>query len=234
MSEEKIFREKFAKAMTIVLWTAFAWGEVAGITHAFRQHGRDDGFSAIYTPPLAWWRSVELFWHTSQAASKPYPDLTTEELDVLSRLSAKAMEQPLTSADLDEYKGVAASYAKRTGRPVDHRELDLLLEAIRLPLAYNRELGRCLLHSIDNKQPFISIELQRLREQMTVAGARATKLEADFRRLESAAYGTIWTDEFGRQYHPLSRREVIEGLKRNEIAGDNFRKFAASVDELLR
>jgi len=47
----------------IVLGILFAWLELAGIGHAFWRHGVGDGFKALIFPPLAWYRSVEIFTH---------------------------------------------------------------------------------------------------------------------------------------------------------------------------
>jgi hypothetical protein len=48
---------------TVILYIAITWGEVVGIVHAFRQHSAGDGFSAVFIPPVAWYRGLEFFWH---------------------------------------------------------------------------------------------------------------------------------------------------------------------------
>lgn len=58
-------------ALFTILWTiigisttgAFVWLEFGGIFHAFSRHGMSDGLLAVFVPPVAWYRSIEYFWH---------------------------------------------------------------------------------------------------------------------------------------------------------------------------
>jgi|ERR1700675_905626 len=231
--------------LTTVTWIALGWIELAGIVHAFKDHGVGDGFAAVVVPPWAWYRSVEFFWHHTRAVDNSatnsthtdgsYPPLNAEEQDVVSRVFSKAMKEPLTDDDLRAYKQELVSYGTRTGKPVIGSDVKQLLELARLGSAYHRELGRCLLASIDQRKPFISPELEELRDRMKESGmVRASKLDADFRNLDSAARGTTLTDEFGHEHYPPTRDDVIRDLKEDDIVDDNFNRVATIVDEVAK
>jgi hypothetical protein len=219
--------------LTTVIWLAVGWGELGGTVHAFKGHGVGDGFAAVVVPPWAWYRSVEFFWHhphavdnsakTSSHTDGSYPPLNAEEQDVISRVFSKAMKEPLADDDLSAYKHELVSYGARTGKPITGSDVKQLLELARLGSAYHRELGRCLLASIDQGKPFISPELEELRGRMKESGiVRASRLDADFRNIDSAARGTTLTDEFGHEHYPPTRDDVIRDLKEDDIGDDNF------------
>lgn len=50
------------------------WGEFGGIYHAFKAHGNIDGCIAVATPPYAWFRSMELFFHKDSDVVVGYMD----------------------------------------------------------------------------------------------------------------------------------------------------------------
>jgi hypothetical protein len=85
--------------------------------------------------------------------------------------------------------------------------------------------------AFDTKQPFFSRDLEKLAEEVRGLGFRESKLEADRRRVLSCAGQTPWIDEFGRPYHPLSREEILNGMRTWEVAKDNFSKLFSSMKE---
>lgn len=230
--------------VSFVLWTIIVWGEIVGNVHAFRQHGVRDGFAAVFVPPWAWYRGIEFFRHrnienqnsstaTAQesTAQESFPPPTADEQDALSKISSKALEQPLTDEDLRLYKHIATEYGARTGRQVSRPEVEQFLHIMKVTIDYKRELGRCLLASIDQKQLFISAELEDLREKMRQIGMRAEQLEIDFRKIESAGNQTPFSDEHGHEYYPLTREAVVQGLRQVDVADENFKKMAAILQE---
>jgi hypothetical protein len=231
--------------LTTITWLAFGWVELGGIVHAFKDHSVGDGFAAVVVPPWAWYRSVEFFWHhthgvednatNSSHTDGSFPPLNAEEESVVSRVFSKALKEPLTDDDLSEYKQELRSYAARTGKPVTGSDVKQFLDLARLGSAYHRELGRCLLASIDQGKPFISPKLEEPRDRMKASGTvRASRLDADFRNIDSAAHGTTLKDEFGHEHYPPTRDDVIRDLKEDDIVDDNFNRAAAIVDELAR
>src|SRR3990172_7468286 len=97
------------------------WGETVGLVHAFRQHGVRDGWAAVFVPPVAWWRGIEFFFHQYPPvpqAAKDWPHFTTEELNIVSRVSGKAVNQPLSESDLTDLRSAIRSYTHRTGTPL--------------------------------------------------------------------------------------------------------------------
>ena len=46
------------------------WGETGGVVHAFRRHGVGDGWAAVFVPPLALYRGIEMFFHHAPPISQ--------------------------------------------------------------------------------------------------------------------------------------------------------------------
>lgn len=225
-----------SKLLSLIVWTVVIWGEFVGNVHAFRQHGVRDGFAAFFVPPWSWYRGMEFFWHKPRADNETvreaeYPALNAEEESVVSRTLSKAMREPLTENDLTAYRQALSHYAKRTGNPLTRRDFEQFSEAARISSEYHREMARCLLLSIDQKKSFISTELERLRKIIEDTGlVRKTKLDADFRNIDSAVNGTTVTDEFGHEHYPITRDEVLQKLKQDDIVDDNMKRITAFVE----
>lgn len=49
--------------LTGVLYIALTWGEIGGIYHSVTKHSTGDVILTFAIPPLAWYRSLEFFWH---------------------------------------------------------------------------------------------------------------------------------------------------------------------------
>ena len=64
----KFFERVFGTFLGILLATFFLYGEGAGIYHAFKKHDIGDGLIAVFIPPYAWYRSLEIWWHDDFAA----------------------------------------------------------------------------------------------------------------------------------------------------------------------
>ncbi|MBC8484578.1 MAG: hypothetical protein H8D45_00875 [Bacteroidetes bacterium] len=48
---------------TTILGLGFIWIEFGGLYHSFKKHSLAEGVIATFIPPVAWYRSVEFFWH---------------------------------------------------------------------------------------------------------------------------------------------------------------------------
>ena len=68
----------------------------------------------------------------------------------------------------------------------------------------------------------------------TLGSIRPEKLEADYRKIESVAYGRPWTDEFGQQFEPLTKEDILETLKHLDIQDENFRNMAEVMREVAQ
>lgn len=236
--------EKLASLLSgvfyFLLMLGILWGEVVGTGHAFWKHSITDGLAAIALPPWAWYRGAEFFWHNKledqskeEKPPRDYPPTTAEEEDALNRISSKALEQPLTQDDLALYRNVVVKYGTRTGNLVLQPEIVEFLEIRKITSQYKRELGRCLLVSISSRRPFESTELKSLREQMQKQGLMAkAKLDSDIRKLKGAANGTATINEQGVEYAPLTREDVLQGLKNVDMVDENFRRMAAVLQEI--
>ena len=63
--------------------------------------------------------------------------------------------------------------------------------------------------------------------------ARESKLDADFRNIDSAATGSTFTDEFGHQHYPITRDKVLAKLKEEDVVDENLKKISAIVEESI-
>jgi hypothetical protein len=225
--------------VTLIFWTFIGWGEIAGTVHAFRQHGIGDGAAALFVPPWAWYRGAEFFWHKNAPANVTaqefdYPPLNAEEQSVVSKFISKAMHDPLDANDLAAYREVLLQYAKRTGRQSGREEFEQLTRWLKLSSEYHREIARCLLLSIDQQKPFVSTDLERLRDKVRETGlVREAKLDADFRNIDSAARGSTFTDEFGYQHDSITRDEVLSKLKEEDVVEGNLKKISVIIEESI-
>jgi len=184
-------------------------------------------------------RAYEFFWHRNDHAGQvdgtPSPPLNASEKEVITRIFLKALAEPLSETDLGEYKQIASEYSARTGRAIPENDIDFFLAVMRFTTDYNRELGRCLLVSIDQKSPFVSPELDSLRSRVKAVGSiRSEKLEADYREIESVAYARNWTDESGHQVEPLTKKDILETLKHVDVQDQNFKKMAEVMREIAK
>ena len=140
------------------------------------------------------------------------------------------MREPLEKQDLERVRRIHISYTKRTGRPITKYEVKLMTQAIETLSQYNYEIGECLLKSIDTKKPYISDKLKRFRGKMENLGyARKSKLDADFRQIVSVANNEVWTDEFGKQFYPLKREDVLKGIEKAKMVNENFNKYIEAL-----
>jgi hypothetical protein len=140
------------------------------------------------------------------------------------------MREPIEEEDLERVRSINKSYTKRTGRQMTEQEVMLMTLAIETLCQYNLEIGRCLLQSINTKKPFISDELKRLRGKMEDLGyARKSKLDADFRKIVSAAYNEVWADESGKKFYPLKREDVLKGIDETKMVNDNINKYIRAL-----
>jgi|SRR5271157_1506326 len=160
-----------------------------------------------------------------------WPEMTTEEWNVYSSVLAKGMEEPFTESDLSRLKEVVQGYHTRTKTECTETQIALGVWLNDAALQYHFELCRCVLIAFDTKQPFFSQDLEKVIQQVRQLGFRESKIEADLRRILSSAHQTPWIDEFGRAYHPLTREEILDGMKCWEVVRDNFAMLFSSMRE---
>lgn len=58
-----IIKKFFEIIWTIVIIYVLFFGEWVGLYHSYKHHSSKDFFASIFIPPLAWYRSIEMFWH---------------------------------------------------------------------------------------------------------------------------------------------------------------------------
>jgi len=173
---------------------------------------------------------------TEEEGEASPPPLNAKELSVVSRVYAKGLRGKLTEADVDEFRTCVRGYSERTGRPPTRQEVEALREGLELSFRYNRELGSCLLLSVDLGGPVLTQDYERLRKAMLAAsGARQSKLDADKALIIATAKGEPSVNEFGETIPVLTREEILASLKSLDIVEKNLdtlsRVFSEYVDE---
>jgi hypothetical protein len=61
MEEIKVSSKK--NIIITVVCLLLAYGEIVGIYHSYNKHSKEDGIYSVIIPPLAWYRSVEIWLH---------------------------------------------------------------------------------------------------------------------------------------------------------------------------
>jgi hypothetical protein len=161
------------------------------------------------------------------------PGLSDEELIAIYLVAAKALNQPLAEEDLLAVKESMHLYASRAGRGFAREQAEWFAMKYGLGYQYDYELVRCILISMNRKEPFVSPKLRRLRGKMEeVELSIEQEIDADMRKVRSAAYGSEWIDEFGQRQLPLDREYVVAVLGQLERAKPNFEKLAQLFRDL--
>jgi hypothetical protein len=71
------------KIIIVIIWIVIAYGEATGIIHSLNKHKKDDGLYAVILPPLAWYRSAEVWWHNNEDYIDWKEQLKTDARDCL-------------------------------------------------------------------------------------------------------------------------------------------------------
>jgi len=62
--------KKYFESLIIVLFVIImTWGELGGLYHTYTRH-REQFSLALFVPPVAWYRSVEMFWHKEYSGKR--------------------------------------------------------------------------------------------------------------------------------------------------------------------
>ncbi len=154
------------------------------------------------------------------------PEYTIEEQTRLNVVKTKLMKEPLDEEDLEIVREVQKSYTKRTGIPFTEIQARKMMYDTEIIFSYEYELGRCYLISFDTKKPYISEELKWFRKKMeSFVCASISKLDADFKNINYAANNEICIDEYGNEYHPLTREDIFKVIENAEILKNNIDKY---------
>ncbi len=226
----------FAFIIKGILFLAFLWGEFGGLYHSFRYH--NDVVIAFLVPPIAWYRSIEFFWCKERRANDIYisqPELSTDEYSEMSLIFNKAFEDSLTDEDISRLKQLYSDFEHRTGEAFDEKDVYTYETMMEAKVLYEREVGRCILSSIDSEQPFYSDDYKKLKKLLKQYGyVHPEKLKRDHEKIKSAGFRTPWTDELGMSYYPPSREEALEGLRDIDILEINNKKIVAMMFEIIK
>ncbi|ODS29986.1 MAG: kinesin light chain KLC [Candidatus Scalindua rubra] len=158
------------------------------------------------------------------------PEYTIEEQTRLNVVKTKLMKEPLDEKDLEIVREVQKSYTKRTGILITEIQARKMMYVTEIIFSYEYELGRCYLISFDTKKPYISEELKWLRKKMeSLVSASISKLDADFKNINSAANNEVCIDEYGNEHPPLTREDIFKVIENAEILKTNIEKYTFAL-----
>ncbi len=158
------------------------------------------------------------------------PPLTAEESAALGTVMAK-VDELWDEADIELLRSTYRDYQHRVGRSVvTPKELELLGEQLETMQKYERELGKCMLLSLDAKDVVESHDLKILREQASIIGRKSELIEQDKRMLHAVATGEPTRDAKGVLRAPPTREKILKDQREVEVRAQNFARFT----EVLR
>jgi hypothetical protein len=164
----------------------------------------------------------------------PWPEMATTEMDVITRVTGKALSDSLEESDLGDLRSAMWSYVDRTKRPIPPAHIAMFSKWVEQTYEYNSELGRCLLQSIDTKAPFVSRQLEELAQGMAKSGARQGKLDADMRMVVATGEQRTYEDEFGETWAAPTREDVLASLRQLKVIEANLKEYRAVLAEIAK
>jgi hypothetical protein len=166
----------------------------------------------------------------STKITREVPEYTKEEHARLNVIKTKLLKEPLDEEDLEIVREVQKRYTKRTGISFTEIQARKKIYDIEIIFSYEYELGRCYLISFDTKALYVSEELKWLRKKMeNIVHANTSKLDADFKNINSAANNEICIDEYGNEYPPFTREGIFKVLENAEILKNNIEKYIFAI-----
>jgi hypothetical protein len=105
------------KTILVLISIIFVYGEIIGIYHSYTKHSKEDTSKSLYIPTLAWYRSVEIWWHNDKDNIDWTEKLKTDERDCLILFTQYGKGDPGEIA-----QAVKALKTRITGYPKDKYE----------------------------------------------------------------------------------------------------------------
>ncbi len=155
-----------------------------------------------------------------------YPKLTTNEIDITSRIFSKAQVEALTENDIADLKGVLKEYNERTSSRMKKSDVEALIKNMEFSNEYYYELGQSLLSSWDTKKRFTTTNFDKLLGLAKEYGLRKPeKIRMDLVCLDAAAKNQNYVqDEEGSKFK-FGREVILQKLRENEIAQSNYEQI---------
>jgi len=153
----------------------------------------------------------------------PWPDPTDVERERINNIWTKAMTEPLTADDLDNYKIVMKDYSKRVNRNITAKDAHMFTDLFDVIYTFRYEYGKSLLASIDNKDPILTNAYEEATKFLLEARIIDRKtIEEQKENIKSAAKQAILTDSEGVKHYPTTREHVLEVMEKDKILKKNI------------
>jgi hypothetical protein len=229
---KKVFSGFIGGIFALIITIAFLWFQFGGIWHAFKGHSTKAGIIAIIVPPVAWYYSVEFFFHKAQPAGLPsqadqsLADLTPDEMSQFSLFTASMDKRLLSDSEIQAYLALETRYEKRTGNKYDPKAAIEAFQSTLITNDYQAELLRCMLMSLDAHHREQSAKLMDLKDKAIDAGRRASLVKADMEMLDNLASGdTAGRDQYGVQRRLPTRDQILEYLEEATNERSNLQRL---------
>jgi len=166
------------------------------------------------------------------ASVNGYPDLTTEETAVLSKITAKAMAEELTESDINDLKNAYKSYEIRTGSKIPKSDIDKMMKVMELMLNYNEELNKSALISWDRNSVYMTDDFQTALKIVEFNELRKPALvKSDITVLGAAAEHRNYFEDIKGDKFELSRESILNNLHTIDVSRSNFKKMQSAMHE---
>lgn len=166
-----------------------------------------------------------------RVARSNQPPLSAEEKDAIAQVSSDAMQRELRDPDLQKIRLAVQSYIRRTGNKPNILDWLAFSRVSKAAYTHNEALGKSLHETLSTGKPVVSAELRTAAIEMEDLTGKRGILARDIKKLESVAYQKPWTDDDGKMYAPLTRKEIANGLQRSRLQKENFDKIELTMKE---
>lgn len=241
----------------VFLIALLVWGEVGGVYHAVKHHS--DGVMALFVPPVAWYRSIEMFFHqdyqpqTGQAAPSDLAPVSTSaaaspavsggilvnsspppsdlEMSEWKEIADIAKSRPLNELDVSRYLDLLKHYKTRTGAQPWALQYPVQ-RGDDLQFAYLQEIVHSIQATAARHVPTFTPKFEQLQQRLkTELSAPESSLARDREFISSAASSRNWQDANGTLHRPVRASDLEPRLRRAAILQVNMQRLRTVSDD---
>lgn len=141
---KEFFQNVLSSLAGIFFILLFFYGEIFGVIHSIRKHSTSDAILCVVIPPMAWWRSIEMFWH-DDFADVDWDERLSSDLKTCVYFHGEIISSQTNTYQLNED---IENFAKKVKKyPEDKREF--LVNGFRKYLEFQNLLVNDLYYCFD-------------------------------------------------------------------------------------
>ena len=215
---------RIAIGVVVFSWYAMlAWLEFGGLYHAFSRHGVVDGAVAFLIPPVAWYRSIEFFWHDRHTDAR-WKEILSEDARAILIVSGDTAENT-------EFVAEIPGFTKKLRERIKHypdvriQELKRIIDTSwqYLNRSFTTRFAEALLYPED--------EMDKERQRVTYQELSQIATEDLVRWVERQVSGF----DISLALRPYGVENVIEQLSppQRKLLHDSWKQLVSSKKEDL-